>query len=627
VIDNVSDALVAATSDSILAKVLFLFLGLPGVLVAAYLSRYAGGLLAEARRREQATLRARGAQPRHLISDLTYTALGVAVVGSALGLAVGLVTALVVLGPAALTSASKQSFLVSAIVSVGAGIATTLLAVYLPGRRALAREASSERREMEAPAAPPIWLRMKLDIVFLAAAALVWTITNLAGGFRITPAEGQSVSLSFYTLLAPMLVWLGVTLLAVRLLLWGTGRLKLSAKRASRLTTWTLLRSVSRRSLALGSGVVALALAVAFGSSLALFIATYDAQKQADARFVVGSDIRVTPSALGQQSSDFAQQLQVGGVAAVTPVAQTSSAIVGTDKRTLVSIDAVGFPRVATLNDSFFVNASAASSMSALRRDPTAVLVSSEMARTFNIQTGDQVNVQLADRSGRLVPATLRAAGVFKDFPGYPQGIDMVANLAFYQSATGLSTVSMFLVRTADSSPGAVASAADRINAGPGHSAPLLLETSVTAFNRDQSTLTAVNLRGLGGLQVVYTVLISGAGIGIFVFGLLLQRRKEYVTMRALGIRMSQLWGLVFGEAAAVALVSLAIGSATGAVMAYMFVKILAPLFTIQPSSLAVPASQLAILATLVLGGTGLSVALAARSLRRLNPVELLREE
>ena len=97
--------------------------------------------------------------------------------------------------------------------------------------------------------------------------------------------------------------------------------------------------------------------------------------------------------------------------------------------------------------------------------------------------------------------------------------------------------------------------------------------------------------------------------------------------MRALGIRMVQLWGLVFGEAASVALVSIGIGSATGAVMAYMFVKILAPLFTIQPAALSVPAGQLVTLTTLVLAGMGLSVALAARSLRRLNPVELLREE
>jgi putative ABC transport system permease protein len=628
VIDNLSDALVAATSDSILAKVLFLFLGLPGVLVAAYLSRYAGGLLAQARRREQATLRARGAQPRHLISDLTYTALGVAVLGSALGLALGLGTAIVVLGPSALTTASRESFLVSAAVSVAAGVITTLLAVYLPGRRALAREAGNERREMEAAPVAPVWIRMKLDLVFIAAAALVWIITNAAGGFKLTPAEGQSVSLSFYTLLAPLLMWLGVTLLAVRLLLWGTGRLKLRpGKRLGRLTTRTLIRSVSRRSLALGSGVVALALAVAFGSSLALLIATYDAQKLADARFVIGSDVRVTPSALAQQQSDFGTRLQVAGVTAVTPVAQTSSAVVGTEKRTLVAVDAAAFPGVATLDDSFFPGWSAASAMSALRNEPAGMLISTEMARTFNIQPGDQINVQLVDGTGHLVPVTFHAAGIFKDFPGYPQGLDMVGNLAFYQSATGIGQAAFFLVHTADPSPAAVGRVSDLIKAGPGRSAPVLVETTATAFNRDQSTLTAVNMRGLGGLQAVYTVLISAAGIGIFVFGLLLQRRKEYVTMRALGIRMGQLWGLVLGEAAVVAVVSLAIGGVTGAVMAYMFVKILAPLFTIQPAALTIPATQLATLAMLVLAGMGLSVALAARTLRRLNPVELLREE
>jgi ABC-type antimicrobial peptide transport system permease subunit len=76
-----------------------------------------------------------------------------------------------------------------------------------------------------------------------------------------------------------------------------------------------------------------------------------------------------------------------------------------------------------------------------------------------------------------------------------------------------------------------------------------------------------------------------------------------------------------------VALLSLSIGTITGAIMALMFVKILAPLFTILPTTLAVPADQLATLVTLVLCGMAVSVALAAGSLRRLNPVELLREE
>jgi putative ABC transport system permease protein len=105
VIDNLSDALNAARGDTILAKILFLFLGLPGVLLAAYLSRYAGGLLAQAQRREQATLRARGAQPRHLLRALAFTSTSVAVLGSVVGLGLGLLTVVLVLGPSALAGA------------------------------------------------------------------------------------------------------------------------------------------------------------------------------------------------------------------------------------------------------------------------------------------------------------------------------------------------------------------------------------------------------------------------------------------------------------------------------------------------------------------------------------------
>ena len=628
VIDNVSDALNAATGDVILAKILFLFLGLPGVLLAAYLSRYAGGLLAQSRRREQAILRARGAQPRHLVADLTFSAIGVTVLGSVLGLLLGVVTAAAVLGLATLRAGSTSAFAGSAVISIAAGVVTTLVAVYIPGRRALSREIGDERRELEAPAEAPVWLRMRLDLVLIGTAAAVWIVTSLAGGFKITQAEGQAVSLSFYTLLAPLLAWLGLTLLAVRLLLGGARRLKPRAgKRLGRLTTGTLLRSASRRSLALGSGIVAAALAVAFGTSVALFIATYDFQKQADARFVVGSDVRVTPSLLSQQSTDFAAKLRVPGVTSVTPVAQTSSAVVGTDKRMLVAVNATTFPATAQLADAFFPGSSAGSVMAAMRNDPAAVLVSTEMTKTFNIQSGDNVNMQLVDRTGRLVPLTLHAAGTFKEFPGYPQGIDLVANLGFYQTATSTSQITYFLVRTSDSTPAGVARVVDELRSGPSRSAPMLIETTVNAVNRDASTLTALNLRGLGGLQSLYTVLISAASIGIFVFGLLLQRRKEYVTMRALGIRMGQLWALVFGEAAIVAIASLVIGSIAGLVMAQMFVQILAPLFTLQPSTLTVPGAQLAVLATFVLGGMALSVALAARNLRRINPVELLREE
>ncbi|HUY74787.1 MAG TPA: FtsX-like permease family protein [Candidatus Dormibacteraeota bacterium] len=628
VIDNLSDAINAAKGDAILAKILFLFLGLPGVLLAAYLSRYAGGLLAQAQRRERATLRTRGAQPAQLIRALTYNTIFVAVLGSLLGLGLGLGAVFLIFGGASLASAAPSSFMLSALLSVAAGLITTGLALYLPGLRSLRREAGEERREMEAAPAAPAWLRLRLDLAFLAAAAIVGAITYLSGGFKPTPAEGQSVSLSFYTLLAPLLGWVGATLLAVRLILFVAARAP--DRRTGRfggLTAGTLGRSLKRRSSSIASGIIAISLAVAFGSSLAIFVATYQAEKQADARFVVGSDLRVTASALSPQPAGFASQLQVPGVSAVTAVAQTSNALVGTDKRALVAIDAANFQSVASMPDSFFAGTTASRAMAALRSDPAGLLVSAELARTFNVQTGDLVKVQLADRSGKLVPVTFHAVGVFKSFSGFPQGVDLVANLAFYQSATGSSSVDFFLLRAADPSQASVERAAALLRAGPGQRTPLLVDTTASAINKDQSTLAALNLRGLGSLESVYTVLISAAGIAIFVFGLLLQRRKEYVTMRALGIRFGQLRSLVLGEAGLVAVLSLVVGGLVGTAMAYMFVQILGSLFTIPPASLTFPAQQLAVLAVMVLAGMGLSGLLAARSLGRLSPVELLREE
>jgi putative ABC transport system permease protein len=469
---------------------------------------------------------------------------------------------------------------------------------------------------------------MRIDLVLLAAAALVWFVTVVAGGFKPTTAEGQSVSLSFYTLLAPMLGWLGATLLAVRLLLLAGRRLSTGKKRPFKgAASGVLSRSIQRRSLPLASAVIAVALAVGFGSSLALLVSTYDAEKSADARFVVGSDIRVTPSAAVPQQSAFANRLLVPGVNAVTPVAQTSSAIVGTDKRAFVAIDPASFAKVASLPDSFLSGISSRDAIAALQRDHAAVLISNEMARTFNVQTGDQVRVQLPGVGGKPIPVTFHAAGTFINFPGFPQGIDMVGNLSFYQNATGSQRADLFLVNTADQSADALARTAKALRANAGPSNPVQIETTATAINRDASSLTALNMRGLGSLEALFAVLMSAIGVAIFVFGLLLQRRKEFVTMRALGMGLRQLRGLVAGEAAIVASFSLVIGGLVGAAMALMFVQVLKPLFTIPPAGLAIPVGELVLLTTLVLAGVGLSTLASGRILRRLNPAELLREE
>jgi putative ABC transport system permease protein len=628
VIDNLSSTLSLARGDAAAGRAMFLLLGLPGVLLAGFLAAYAGGLLAQAMRREHAILRMRGAHTRLLLQLLLHRTLAVAGVGSVLGLVIGALSLAWVSGPSALAAVPVRDLVEVGLVALAAGMLSTAMALYVPGRRGLGREVGEVGRELEA-GGRPLWQRLWLDVALLAAAALAETVTVLGGGLGPVQVEGQSIALSLQLLLAPLLGWFGATLLAVRLVLAAGARLPVDGGVGyGRLVTGTLGRTLRRRPRALASGVVGIGLALAFGFGVAIFISTYDARQADEARFTVGADLRVTPSVLSPQPPTFAGTLRVPGVVAVTPVDfHVAKAGFGDDTKDMAAVDAATLGRAATLPDSFFVDGGAAASMAAMRADPSALLVDDEMARDFGIHVGDPLTVRLTDASEAEVTATFHAVGRFTQFPGFPQHADVVANIGFFQSVTGRSAADFFLVRTADPSDAAVARVAAALRSGVGAAGPLRIETTASAINRDQSTLAALDLHGLGRLDSLYVALLSATAIGIFVFGLLMQRRREYVTLRALGIRMAQLQALLVGEAGVVALCGLVIAVPVGTGMAFLLVQVLRPLFTLPVNRLSFPLAGMAGMAALTLGAMAISALAGGVLLRRLHPMQLLREE
>ena len=114
--------------------------------------------------------------------------------------------------------------------------------------------------------------------------------------------------------------------------------------------------------------------------------------------------------------------------------------------------------------------------------------------------------------------------------------------------------------------------------------------------------------------------------IAIFVFGLMLQRRREYVTLRAQGLSSRRLQALILGEAAFVGLGGLVAGLLVGAGMGPLLVHILQPLFILTPVT-TVPVGGAALLAGLVLAAIIASTLAAMTILRRLSPSEVLREQ
>ena len=84
--DNLGAQLDASRSDSLYAQLLFLFLGVPGAILAALLAGVIGSAARDRRRQEQALLRIRGATPKRIARLAAAEALFVGVAGSAIGL-------------------------------------------------------------------------------------------------------------------------------------------------------------------------------------------------------------------------------------------------------------------------------------------------------------------------------------------------------------------------------------------------------------------------------------------------------------------------------------------------------------------------------------------------------------
>jgi putative ABC transport system permease protein len=636
-IDNISNTLAVARADAAVGRRMFVFLGLPAVLLAAFLTAYAGSILASAGRREQAILRIRGAHRGHLLRMLAYRTLALAGAGSVAGAGLGFVSAMAVLGPDTLLTAAAADLLASAVLAVAIGMLVTALALYLPGRRALRREISDERKELAVAPGGRGALRALRDVAVLAGAAVAGVLAFRAARFEPpsgSVSEGRSVSaMPSQLLLAPLMLWFAGVVVASRGLRGLASRLPLpAAPRFGPPLSGTLRRSLRRRARSLGTGIAGVALVVAFGTALALFSDTYDAAKAADARFVVGSDLRVTPSVLNERPKPaaYAGRLAVAGVASVTPVVSKldNAVLIGPfdqDRATLTAIEPRSFARVAALSDGFFGGGSAAAAMRALRVDPRALLVDAKTADELSVRPGTRVKVLLARGTKRQTLESFRVAGLFERFPGFPQGTTLVANLDVVAAATRSERADFFLAETSGGGDAALARAVAALRSGPGRADALTIDTTATALDKDQSSLTALNVRGLVDLDTIYTLLMSAAVMAIFVFGLMLERRREYVTLRAQGMRTGELRALVLGEATVVAAGGVLAGLAVGVGMAALLVRVLRPLFVLDPS-MPFPAADIALPAALACAAALASALAATAALRRLKPAELLRE-
>ena len=527
VVDNVGTALDTLKGDITWATVLVVFLALPGVAVAAYLTREAAVVLALAQRREFALLRARGAGPHDIMLLAGLTSALLALGGALLGLLLGWLVALWTAGPTLLIPQVLGLVARSAALSLLGALILCAVTTYLPLRAMLAREVAIERRLAQRER-PPLWRRLYLDVAALVVAVAVYRITAANGFSPVLTGEGNAaLSLSLYTFLAPLLFWTGAVGLVLRL---GTALLggrrtphpgaasaqNASTQRSGSGPAWLLGRlfgptgevagqAMARRATALGRTAALSALALSFGLSLAIFAHTYDAQQRVDADLTLGSDIKVTPGVHTPQTAPFAHRLAaVPGVAAVTPF-KTTVAYVGTEIQDIFGIDVPSFRRAAFLADSFFRGLTARQAMDRLAATPNGIIISDEMARDFSIVPGDMVHLRLYNVPRHTyLPVSFRVVGVAAEFATAPKDAFLVVNQTALIVATGDAHSEFFLARATGDPQATEESIHTALAAGP----PVTTQTIGAVSAGLATSLTALNLRGLVTIELAYTAAI-----------------------------------------------------------------------------------------------------------------------
>jgi putative ABC transport system permease protein len=652
--DNISSALKTAQADVLAAKILFIFLGLPGVALAAYLSKFAAELFADVQRREIGLLRARGAAPSQITAILAIAAVFLAIGGSVCGLGFGLLILLISAGPTRGLSPFAAGFAWpmfanSALVALLAGLVLTFLAAFVPTFGALQREITQERRMVRRVEKAPLWKRSYLDVILIGAAAAVLFLTQINGGFKPSGNETTAISLSFYIFLAPFFAWIGLTLLTLRLVEAGLAAAARPLAAGFRPLFGEIgeiaAKSVTRRTRQISAATTVIALTLSFGISLALFQRTYTNEQKLDAQYIVGADIRLTPALNRPQLPDLATQLRVPGVTAVTAVARDPQALVGSEKNTVYGIDVASFRSTAYLPDSFFVDGSSPRTLNALHnrttnyasgsaqqvldalaRTPNGVIISVEQAEKYNIQVGDPVLLRLYNRaSGLYTDVQAQTVGLFIYFATSAQDSDFILNREFMAQKSGNSTVDYFLLKT-DGKQGTIAAVSSVLAARYNKVLPVRIQNTETVVKTEQSSLTSLDMSGLGTMERIYTLLVVSLGLAIFLLAMINERQREFGAMRALGANLRQLRRFIFAEAATIGSLSIIIGAVIGVGLARLLVMLLGVVFTIPAKGLAWPAVELGAFAGLVLTGMLLSTLFSARRLARIRVVEALRE-
>jgi putative ABC transport system permease protein len=451
-------------------------------------------------------------------------------------------------------------------------------------------------------------------VLLLAAAGLFfWQLASTGYQIVLAPEGVAATAVDYKAFIAPALFWLGLALLALRLsngVIASNGSLLRALIRpACGALAPIVAAALSRQARRLTAGIAMTALAISFAVSTAIFNATYNAQLRVDAELTNGADVTVSGTSEMPADAHLAALAALPDTAAAEPT-QHRFAYVGADLQDLYGIDPPRIGRATSLSDSFFSGGSAAAALAKLAATPDGVLVSEETVQDFQLQQGDTINLRLTDaRDHQYHPLQFRFIGVVREFPTAPKDSFLVANARYTAEKTG-STASEYALMRATGDPASLAAQAQSLLATD----PSMKITDISqATHLIGSSLSAVDLAGLTRIELAFAAMMAAAAGGLMLALGLIERRRNFAILSAIGATRSQLSAFVWSEGLLVIVGGIVFGLLSGLATAWMLVKLLKGVFDPPPEALSIPWGYLGIVVLLMVGSVVVAV-LAARS-------------
>jgi putative ABC transport system permease protein len=621
--NNLAARLDSVRKDALYALVLFLFLGLPGALLAMLLTMAVAASGTERRRQEQALLRTRGAATAQILGLAALEAMIVGIGGVAFGIGLAAIAASMIASVSLFASTTTILWMINASL---AGLMLAVVAVLYPAWTQARNETVMAARAVVRRGRKPLWRRIYLDVILLAISALIFWRTASTGYQVVLSPEGvPETSVAYETFLAPFCLWVGVALLAMRLCGGGLehGRRVLATllRPIAHKLSGIVSASLGRQHLRVARGVVLVALAFSFATSTAVFNTTYNAQARVDAELTNGSDVTVAGSSTFAPGNMLSQLKALPGVAAIQPMLHRF-AYVGNDLQDIYGINPVHIGEATNMSNAFFANGNARATLAALAAQPDGVLVSQETVTNYQLNVGDQINLRLqrvSDHQYHVIP--FHFLGVVREFPTAPKDSFLIANASYLAQQTGSDNAEIVLMR-ANGNPADLAAQARQVLS----SLPGARVTDIGSAQRlIGSSLTAVDLRGLTGLELAFAILLVAGATGLILALGLAERRRTFALLAALGAKRNQLGAFLWSEAVVIQLIGGFIGIVLGFGLAQMLVTILTGVFDPPPELLSIPWLYLVLLTAAALVSM-IAAVLSTQFVSRRPVVEALRD-